>query len=377
MEEVGISTGAPFVDALPCRPALLMLEVSLSPFGESQEETVSSSAWQPLPPIRFPLRDAIASLNVDLNPAPPSPLTAARAALAASDAFKGPLLVKTTEKSRAIRHVGKLRRKGQYRLSWGYSEEPPLATPRAPADRPKSAPKVLASDATRNKKGHLVASQAAGDAIFASLEESQSAPELLPPPTKALGQKEIRGTWTSDARAMLAHTRRAATSYGSKPTTEELVPLPGQTLGAAWCGAALLSSPDIPRPVKDWAAKGLEFTDGGLGIGDRFGLEHRQLARRSPGPVYEQQKFGSVSLWRQNVSQPTQQAEGRHHSAQACTLGVRREVYKPSSRQPGPGTYDLPGFVDDLIRKGSKRPKGVAPGPAVPVPQPLRHELPF
>merc|ERR1712113_1255310 len=61
--------------------------------------------WQlPLPPVRFPLREALLQeRGGDL----PSPHTEA---VAANAAKRGPLVVKNTEKSRAIRSVGQLKR---------------------------------------------------------------------------------------------------------------------------------------------------------------------------------------------------------------------------------------------------------------------------
>lgn len=336
-------------------------------FGASLTRT-SSTEWQvPPPPLRFPLRDALFALQ-----APDNPLSyRSAAAHTSTETFRGPLKVHSTEKSRALKEVGRARRKGES-FGRGFAEERPLSTPRPPADidRPKTVPKSLPSNASRSKLAQLKAAQDAGTSSWPVLEESASMPDLSSSSSVRRNVKtaasvsvfdEIRPTWTSAARAVLGHTRRMASSHqrggeGEGEDGDDALPLAALTMDSSWCGMSMQSNRALPRPVKDWAAKGLEFTDGGLGIGERFS-ELKQLARRSPGPVYEQQSFGSVSKWRSQASQPTKQIESRHHSAQAYRMGERREQHRKHERQPGPGYYELKGFTEELLHKIAKRSK--------------------
>eukprot|EP00933_Yihiella_yeosuensis_P033904 TRINITY_DN27500_c0_g1_i1.p1 TRINITY_DN27500_c0_g1~~TRINITY_DN27500_c0_g1_i1.p1 ORF type:complete len:404 (-),score=66.43 TRINITY_DN27500_c0_g1_i1:225-1436(-) len=359
--------------------------------GESFDRMTNTSStafmetgetWRlPLPPVRFPLRDALVSFQESTD-RPPSYRTAAAMARSASESAAGSFKVTQTAKSRALRKVGKMRRKGQYAPSWGYAEEPAMSTPRAPAecDRPKTAPKSLPSAATKGKHSRLRAAEAAGGEMFQPIEESQSTPDLHASTasdgfqgaksmsrTMSCTFDDIRPTWTSAARAVLGHSRRVASTRKAQKgnasaedlAADDALPQGSLVVDASWAGMSMSSNRLAPRPVKEWAGKGLEFTDGGLGIGDRFDLDIKVAARRSPGCVYEQQSFGSVSRWNAQTSpsMPTKQPESRHTSAEAHRMGVRREIVRKSQRQPGPGYYELKGMVEELYHKNSKRPK--------------------
>jgi len=127
-----------------------------------------------------------------------------------------------------------------------------------------------------------------------------------------------------------------------------------------WPSAALMSYKHLPRPVKEWANRGLEFTDAGLGIGERFDMQVANLAKRSPGLVYEQTSFGSVSLFRPGAaSHHTKQVLSKHMSTEVHKMGGRwKEDAGPDKQMPAPGTYEIPGFVDEMKRKTARRPKG-------------------
>ncbi|CAE8609805.1 unnamed protein product [Polarella glacialis] len=320
--------------------------------------------WQaPLPPVRFPLRDALLALQ-DSARKPISYRTAS--AEAQSAANKGPLLVHSTEKSRALKKVGRMKRRGEG-IKWGYAEERPMLTPRAPpeCDRPKSETCSVASAVSRSKFDRLRAAQDAGvNSWPVEVEASKSAPDL-----RSVFDK-IRPTWTSAARSVLGHSRRMASERhkgaGDGDGHEDDRPDASLTNDATYCALSLQSIRSLPRSVKDWAGKGMEFTDGGLGVGERsLAMEIKQMASRSPGFIYEQQSFGSVSRWNPQNSQPTKQPSSRHFSATACKMGARREKSRRFEQQPGPGYYDVPGFTDMLLRDVAKRPK---PAQAAPSP---------
>jgi len=320
--------------------------------GRSLPGSMEPNDWQlPLPPVRFPLRDALLSFQ-------DSPVQAGNEAAQtlANLEKKGPLKVHTTEKFRASRQIGRMRRGGH--VTSGLIEERPQPSPQAPsdADRPKTPPKVMSSMATSTRTSRRRRAEEVG-LQWPLLEESHSAPSL-----GSTGRNEIRETWSSAARSVLAHSRRFPGSsssahlggghggHGENPQDE----------APKWAGASLLSYKSLPKPVKEWAYRGLEFTDKGLGVGDRFDLDIELRGRRSPGFVYEQQRFGSVSLWAPDAaSKPTQQPCSKHVSTEAHRMGSRwREGKGPDRQQPCPGSYEIPGFVEELQRKTARRAKG-------------------
>jgi len=343
----------------------------LDPLARSMRGSGPLEWHPPLPPVRFPLRDALTSFQD--NAAPPSPRSAAAAAAAAAES-KGPLVAKATEKSRALKQIGRRRRQG---VGWT-GDEPLQRTPRAPpeCDRPRPPPKVVqafvreggdvkpvAPLANRVRQAALRGAEEGGGSLWPVLEESKSAPSLSGgsgPSGRATAETAepgARDTWTSAARAVLAHSRRFGGPSRSGSRGAEAGEAHGAEDPATWFGPSPRSCRGLPQPVRDWAARGLEFTDSGLGIGPRFEQELRELSRRSPGPIYEQQTFGSVSRWSSDSILPTKQPCTRHFSAEAHKMGVRRDVQKKGERQkPGPGTYEIRGFADDLLNK--LHPKG-------------------
>lgn len=361
----------------PYRSGKVLFQSSSDGFiglGRAQQAP-GSSAWElPDAPVHFPLRDALMSFK---DPAAPlSPRSAATAAaIAAAAEIKPPLVAKHTQKSRALREVGRQRRKG---LHWTGEESFPL-TPRAPAERGrKPAPKVVHAHVLHGddvkvmppmtmstKQEALRSAEEAGRSLWPLAEEARSAPNLVGAGDGRLsttsssaagaglsgggplaGSPGPRDTWTSAARTVLAHRRRfGGPSRGGKHAESS----------EPWRGPSARSLRGLPQPVQDWAAGGLEFTDAGLGIGPRFEPELRDLARRAPGPIYEQHAFGSVSRWSSDSTQPTKQPCSRHFSAETHRIGVRRDAQRKEFQRLGPGTYELPGFADELLQKLARR----------------------
>lgn len=328
------------------------------------------SEIEALPQLRFPLREALLSLHDSVNE-PPSVRTALTGS--ASLATLGPYKVSSTEKSRALKKIGRLKRRGEH-IGRGYAEERPLHTPRPPpeSERPKTVPKSVPSAVSRKKVAFVRSAQDAAEMeCWPSLQKSQSAPEVSSmscfSATPNDMSTDIRPTWTSTARAVLGHGRRQATrqhatskgSKGSKGEAEQMdAPPAGLLQDTSWCSASLSSFPGLPKPLKDWAimaSSGLEFTDAGFGLGDRENPEVKNLIKRSPGFHYEV-KCGNVGLWNSDASLPTKQPLSQHFSAASAPFGARRDPQKKYERQPGPGYYDVPGFTDELLRKVAKRP---------------------
>lgn len=324
----------------------------------------------PLPALKFPLRDALQALQESAN-GPPSVRTAMMHS--ASAGAHVPYKVGSTAKTRALKRIGRIKRRGEH-LGGGYAEQRPMSTPRAPpeCDRPRSVPKSVPSAVSRSKVEMIQFTQDAAIHSWPQVQKSQSMPDLSHTSTKAQmgastssfgGPVEIWPTWTSAARAVLGHGRRQATTKSkSAQSLEDLektdlseLPPAGLSRDSSWCGATLATFPGLPRPVKDWASSGLEFTDGGLGIGSRDNPEYRNFAARSPGFVYTVQS-GSVSLWNSSASLPTKQPLSQHTSSASARLGTRRDPQARYERKPGPGYYEVPGFTEELLRKVAKRP---------------------
>lgn len=116
--------------------------------------------------------------------------------------------------------------------------------------------------------------------------------------------------------------------------------------------------------------KGLAFTDGGLGLGNRMkGGPIDAMRDRSPGPIYNTQQCGSVSLWIAEASLPTKQPCTQFHSTVTNKMGARRDPPQRLDRQaPGPGTYETKGFTEELLQKHARRPRVDARGQLLPPP---------
>lgn len=256
-----------------------------------------------------------------------------------------------------------------------------MQTPRAPpeADLPAN-PRGPLSRATIGRQDARRDAFHAGKSTWESYpaEHSQSAPDLgasmsnagASPPSTSSGvrgrgkasPKQVRGTLASDARVLLSHTRRFGMAGGERHlNSTELSTMSQTSLGsAAW--ASMRDSRMLPRPVREWAERGLEFTDGGLGIGDRFDKDLQRLADRAPGYIYDTMDFGSVSRFSSDAPLPTRQAEGRHVSTETHKMGAKRvESSKADRMAPGPGTYEKPGFTDELLYNLARRAQATRP----------------
>lgn len=294
-------------------------------FDRSRSLPGGASEWQlPMPPVRFPLREAREALYQDYSTHPPTPRTAA--AMAQLAGKSGPLIVKYNEKFRAIRDIGHRRRHGVDGMPF---VEKPVMEPKPPPAAPKPPIRQLLSKATTERRRFLQGTQTAGGSQWQTYANSASEPSLP-------SQDNVRGTWTSAARAVLSHARRqgaeahAATSPGDGPL--------------------------VPRALSDWVSNGLEFTERGLGIGERF-AEHRDLQRRSPGPIYDVAQSGSVSLYLNHASLPTKQPSAKYTSTRTHRIGERREecTKKWDLQRPGPGAYEFVGFTDAILRNAARR----------------------
>jgi len=304
----------------------------------------ASADWElPLPPVRFPLREALLSVqdgDFSMDSAEASVLNQ-----------KPALKVHQTEKSRVMKQIGTLRRHGRLNKSLSLYEEAPQPRPKPPpdVDRPRTPPRAVPSKATVLRVRARKAAEEAGSA-WPILEESHSAPSFVGSPgaTASGGSSpEIRETWSSAARAVLGHGKRFAGA------NEEY----SAAIASQWPGASLQSYRHLPRPVKEWAENGMGFTDKGLGIGERVDEQISNMIRRSPGAVYDHQSYGNVALWSHDVPLPTRQPCAKYTSAEAHKMGARWK--DPSKRvdlqQPCPGSYEVLGFTDELQRKNARR----------------------
>lgn len=299
---------------------------------------------------------------------------------------KGPIKVKTTWKHRMHKQLSRRKR---------YDMDPPALGEMAPTQMPRPPPeatmmppakkvvaaqsliredplhagrhKALNVDGTASRTHHRRKAEAAG---VESWMVHAPKPERVesPPPMQA-----IRGTLTSSSRAVLSLSRR----YAAESIQAEQSGLGGghgsSVMSKASGSSKKLSSDPtlawsptrqsrgLPRPVKEWVCRGLEFTDAGLGIGDRFDTDLKNRAERAPGHIYDQD-FGSIGRWRSEASIPTKQICTKYTSTETHKMGARRDMTRKADRQlPGPGTYQLMGFAQELTYKLSKRPKGEAP----------------
>lgn len=317
--------------------------------------------------MRFPLRDALLSFQ-DMSRAPS---VAEAEAGSSTQSAKGPLVVKLTEKHRLHKYLSHRKRHNLDPPPLGEMHCSPMPRPPPEQTQRKPAKKAL------NTYGTEARAQARRDAQNAAIstwtphvEATESVQDVQP------GRQAIRGTLTSSARAVLSHSRR----FAAESVADEL----GQSthggsahgsVGAGKTGgSAKKSAPDplaswsparqsqgLPRPVKEWVCRGLEFTDGGLGIGDRFDTNLKNMAGRAPGHIYDQD-FGNIGRWKSEASIPTKQVCTKYTSTETHKMGARRDTTRKADRQrPGPGTYELMGFAQELVYKLSKRPKGEAP----------------
>ena len=134
-----------------------------------------STESTPLPSLQFPLRDALQALQESAN-GPPSVRTALMHS--ASAGARGPYKVGNTAKTRALRKIGRIKRRGEH-LGGGYAEQRPMSTPRAPpeCDRPRSVPKSVPSAVSRSKVEMIQYAQDVAIQSWPQVQKSQSTPE--------------------------------------------------------------------------------------------------------------------------------------------------------------------------------------------------------
>jgi len=317
--------------------------------------------WQlPRAPVRFPLRDALLSFQ-DMSSV--GSVQEISAGSSTSTRASGPLMVKMTEKAKYRKYMSHRKRHDLDPPGFGEMHSQPI--PRAPPDTTarKAPMKALNSIGTENRAQVRRNTQLAARDNYWPPEGEHPDPVQNAGP----GNQVIRGTLTSSARAVLSHSRRFAiesiaaetSAHCGGSASHSSTKKPALDPMAAW--SPMRQSRGLPRPVKEWVCRGLEFTDAGLGIGDRFDKDIEIIARRAPGHIYEQD-YGNIARWKSEASMPTKQPVGRFHSAETHKIGARRDPGGKQDRQrPGPGTYEFMGFAKELAHKLSKRPKGEAP----------------
>lgn len=273
----------------------------------------------PLPPARFPLRDALMSLDsesIDCD-------------------FKAPLVCHHTAKSKDMMRIGHSRRHERPSWKqWSTDDQSPLEgpSPTGPLEQRISELGQSPSLGSKMAKEELKRSEVAAGAEWRDLRSSE--PVLA---QSDLNAPWVKSTWTSSTRELLAHAPRTGVGASSPRSAG------GKSM-----------SERTGMEVKDWMSRGFRFTNYGLGLGERF----RGHASRSPGPaVYEQEKIiGNTALWTPKASQPARQPNSKNSSPPVHKIGVRRDVdlfwlQTGENHRPGPGTYETRGFAGELKRK--------------------------
>lgn len=317
----------------------------------------SSYEWQvPLPPVRFPLRDALLSVQQE-------PMMGSMSMT--EENSRGPLVIKTNAKFKTMREVGRQRRHGQLAAKpHGYVKPPSELLP--PKHSRPDAPKAMHSFGTISRYERQHNAEMDGFSTWGSFKESASAPAL----PSASSDDANRATWTSAARAVLSHSRRQARA-AQEATRQASVSVSGSERAFGHASEPSVSSswsPEkhavgwrgLPRPVQAWASGGLEFTEKGMGIGERFKTESLGNARKSPGPCQYFHDEGSVATWIAGASLPTKQPCSQHHSTQVYKIGVKHEgrTNDWDRSRPGPGTYEPhKGFADEIMSKTFRKNK--------------------
>lgn len=292
---------------------------------------------------------------------------------------KGPLRVQMTQKAKALKYLSHRKRHNLDPPPLG--EIAPTNPPRAPANVTARQPakKALNSYGTEVRMQARRNAEGAAWSTWMPLEHGDAdqspPPDQSPFPSLRPPAEAIRGTLTSSARAVLSHSRRFATQSLIDESVQSSAHSPSSNAGkssghakkpsndpmAAWSPAR--QSRGLPKPVREWVCRGLEFTDAGLGIGDRFDVEIQNRADRAPGTIYSQD-FGNIAKYRSEASMPTKQCAAKFASCETHKMGARRDTTVKRDRQmPGPGTYadGLRGFAEELVLKLGNRPKGEAP----------------
>jgi len=302
--------------------------------------------------VRFPLRDALLG-HQDMSREQEVEVGNS------SGSSKGPLRIKMTEKARSLKHLSHRKRHNLDPPALGEIPAQPLPRPPKDVTARKPAKKALNSYGTEQKNQARRDAEDAAWSMWLPREEPAH-PDAAQAPAPG---SQIRSTLTSSARAVLSHSRRFAAESLDSPaahgSSKHGGPKPAQDPMAAWSPAR--QSRGLPKPVKEWVCRGLEFTDAGLGIGDRFDVTIQQRADRAPGTIYEQD-YGNVGRYKSDSSLPTKQPAAPFVSCITHKMGTRRDTTTKADRQkPGPGAYELKGFAQELVHKLSKRPQGEAP----------------
>mmetsp|Transcript_16010 Transcript_16010/g.36665 ORF Transcript_16010/g.36665 Transcript_16010/m.36665 type:complete len:404 (+) Transcript_16010:61-1272(+) len=309
--------------------------------------------------VRFPLRDALLS---EVTPTFLSGVLGASGGgpLSRSVRFNGGSHghgVAQTEKSKARATLGK-----QKRVYMDAPEGHLTAIPTPPPH--KSVTRPMVSRVTQTKQDQIRRAELDGGSW--PLAPSASSPALgAGSDDWSPATTQVRGTWTSAARAVLAHSRagppvRLRARRESSTTDEKSTPDWHQGSAEPWpaiqhSAHETASWKGLPKQVARWAKGGLEFTDKGIGIGER---STNMITMEGPGLIYQAHNHGNIASWSSEASKQTKQAVSKYPSCEVHRIGTKRDDSVATaweSQRPGPGSYELSGFIDELGKKSVKR----------------------
>jgi len=288
---------------------------------------------------------------------------------------KAPLVWQHTAKSRELQRIGHARRHARLAPD-AFAPTGGAGLGELAADLPPSAPEAQRLERSSPTGGAATAAQLqqkqamrrTQDAAANWLNHSQSEPGFWPGCAgRGRGAAwrgngpEVRGTFTSSTREILARQAMLGTVAPPSPTSGG----PRSPDGASAVGMS----------ATEWISRGFGFRDKGLGIGSRF--EVPSGGHAGPGLYQQEKTVGNVALWSPKASQPARQPDSRHCSPPVHKIGVRHQVgswlVSDAGDGPGPGTYSSPaGFSEELRRKTARRPRAEAPAKDdESMPQPL------
>eukprot|EP00746_Dinoflagellata_sp_MGD_P008080 gnl/MRDRNA2_/MRDRNA2_116110_c0_seq1.p1 gnl/MRDRNA2_/MRDRNA2_116110_c0~~gnl/MRDRNA2_/MRDRNA2_116110_c0_seq1.p1 ORF type:complete len:317 (-),score=46.43 gnl/MRDRNA2_/MRDRNA2_116110_c0_seq1:129-1079(-) len=271
-----------------------------------------------------------------------------------------PLVVRMTKTARTRKALGHDRRFSTKHSPFSLFEENMVTKPRPPSDLRPISSHSCPAPVTAKRQAHLREVEALG-------KEAWGGAAAKEPQQK---NTEVPTTWSAAMRAALAHSRRAAAQIGLDVPTGAFNtahsdlrgppsakgPPPGRPAHSSHT-RRIPQSPSLQDArghsnnasssmlMKGWARRC--FADAGLGIGERFPTPAHAFF---PGPGAYGNEYGNVALWNADKFLPSKQPCGKHVSAETHRCGVRRE---PSEREsgPGPGYYDQPTFVEEMLSK--------------------------
>lgn len=352
--------------------------------GDRHSRPASRMEWGlPLPPIRFPLRDALLSVNREHSPKSVTELGSAIA-----DQHRGPLVVQHTAKSRRQMEYGRQRSRNRCAASgpradgaagtgmfdstttmtnghYG-SELSILHTPRPPpeAGRPASVPRSMPSKGSLGRKAFINGAETTG-ADGWPIHRAVAIPRLEKRDAlKHLAGKGMDAGAAAQAVMVYNQTHNAAPGLARSTYDPSSVLTQTPLTSARSLQRTLEPEENAFGAVRNWTCRGLHFSDAGLGIGHRFPVKEA-ASTFIPGPGAYGQHQGNIALWSPEATLQAKQPMSQHHSTPTYRMGQRRkdEGLVSAHPRPGPGTYEFRGFADELTHKCKRR--QVLPGTKV------------